>query len=152
MRRSDFSGKSETPATESQSRQRPCEGPSGILQTVKKGKLDGQQFSRSSIRASIFGCVLPEHETAASTVSPLGFYIEWFFLLSDGFGDFCSLDALPGWALPGWALPGWFSCAIAKQFDHLGKWLKKLFQLVVSDTIDRQKLILGCRHFIRHLR
>jgi hypothetical protein len=82
----------------------------------------------------------------------LGFYIEWFFLLSDRFGGFCLLDALPGWALPGWALPGWFSCAIASQFDHLRKWLKKLFQLVVPDTANSQKLTLGCRHFIRHLR
>ena len=99
------------------------------------------------MRASIVGCVLPEHEKAASNGSALGFYIEWFFLLSDGRGGFCALNMLPGWALP-----GWFSCAIAKQFDHLGKWLKKLFQLVVSDTSDSQKFILGCRHFIRHLR
>ena len=38
------------------------------------------------------GRVLPKHEKLASTVSPLGLYIEWFLLLSDGLGDLCYLN------------------------------------------------------------
>jgi hypothetical protein len=55
-------------------------------------KINGQHIFGFCVWTSIVGRVLFKHEKIASTVSPLGFYIEWFILLADVLGDLCYLN------------------------------------------------------------